>query len=106
MGRWRERFSTRFRHLKATERLTQQALADRLGVAQSTVAGWLHGRREPESLQQYVALARELRVHPAWLLFGVEIDEESTKVAMAISQLPERERALVTGMVDSLRNAG
>ena len=105
METWRERFSVRLRHLKATEGLTQQKLADQLGVAQSTVAGWLHGRREPESLQQFEALAKAIRVHPAWLLYGVDESEEDHELKLLIQALPDDQRKIVRSLAASLAGA-
>ena len=46
---------------------SQQALADALGVAQSTVANWEGGRREP-SYETLARLARRLEVSADYLL--------------------------------------
>lgn len=105
METWRERFSTQLRHLKSTEGTTQQELADRLGVAQSTIAGWLHGRREPESLQQFEALARAIGVHPAWLLYGVDESAEDHALKQLIQRLPPERRQIVRNLAASLSEA-
>lgn len=58
----------RLPELRKRKGLTQQALADRLGVEQPTVQRWEKGTREPESLAQVFALAEALDVEPGALL--------------------------------------
>lgn len=53
--------------LRKRQGLTQQALADRLGVEQPTIQRWEKGKREPE-LSQLIALAEALGVEPGELL--------------------------------------
>ena len=50
--------------------LSQEELAQQLGVSQGTISHWLTGKRQPESLEQYEALAKALLIHPADLLYG------------------------------------
>ncbi len=49
--------------------LAQEELAEKLGCTRGAVGHYLSGRRSP-SLQRVEAIARILRVHPAWLLYG------------------------------------
>lgn len=61
-------FGIRLRELRENEGYhSQQALADALGVAQSTVANWERGRREP-NYATTVRLARLLGVTTDYLL--------------------------------------
>lgn len=76
--RWRERAKSRYIHLKSTEGLTQAKLAEQVGVTQGAVAHWLGGRRVPETLEQYEALAMALKMHPAELLYGLDPELSKT----------------------------
>lgn len=105
METWRERLSARLRHLKATDGMTQQKLADQLGVAQSTVAGWLHGRREPETLKQFEDLAAAIQVPPSWLLFGEEESAEDYALRQLLKQLNEEHRSIVRNLASTLVSA-
>lgn len=105
METWRERLSSRLRYLKDRDGLTQQGLADRLGVAQSTVAGWLHGRREPETLQQFERLAEAVECHPAWLLYGMEESEEEHALMQVLRGLPAERLQIVRNLAHSLVEA-
>lgn len=101
MSTWRERFASRLAQLKGRDGLTQQQLAERVGVAQSTIAGWLHGRREP-SFDQVDRLSLALGVEPAWLLFGVDESDEAHRLAVLIESLPEARQRIVRDLAASL----
>jgi len=49
--------------------ITQQDIADALGVTRGAVGHWLCGRREP-TLSQFVELSEALDVSAGWLLAG------------------------------------
>lgn len=50
-------------------KLTQVALADRLGTSQAAVAGWEIGKNEP-TLATIERIANETEGDPAWIAFG------------------------------------
>lgn len=50
-------------------KITQAALADTLGTAQGTVAGWETGKNEP-TFRMIERIAAETKSDPAWLAFG------------------------------------
>ncbi|MBA1446611.1 MAG: helix-turn-helix transcriptional regulator [Gammaproteobacteria bacterium] len=66
---WRIRFVTRFGQLKGERKISQEILAERLGVKQTTISRWLNGKRQPD-LDQFAPLAEALDVPIEWLLFG------------------------------------
>ena len=56
--------ANRIKELMNEEKLTQTALASRIGVKQNTISAWLLGKKEPS-------------IKSLWLLadyFGVEVD--------------------------------
>lgn len=65
MNTWAERVRTRMKELD----LTQEDLANKLGVTRGAVTHYLAGRRVPP-LRQFQKLAAILKVDPAWLQFG------------------------------------
>ena len=110
---WRTRFRQRYDELKATEGLTQEKLAEQLDVTQGTIAHWMRGRRSPEDLAAFERLAQALKVHPAWLLYGVNkegsgdgISREAMDFGRAWERLPARERAAIRAAIEVLVGDG
>lgn len=62
-------FSQRIKKLRATLRLTQHALAERLRVRTQVVASWEQGRKQP-SARNYQQLAKLAPPHQAWFFLG------------------------------------
>lgn len=100
---WRKRFTEKFQQLKQTEGITQETLAERVGVTQGTIGHWLNGRRSPDSLGDYEKLAAALGMHPAELLYGVtsesQISQEGVEFAKAWEDLPVKERSSLKTLV-------
>lgn len=63
--RWYERA----RDLAAQQKMSHEAIGERIGRGRSTVSGWLSGDREPK-LDEIGMLAKALGVSSRWLLFG------------------------------------
>lgn len=61
---------------RKAQRITQQALADRLGFHRSTIANYEMGRRKP-SLEELKEIAGILYVDLNYLLEGEEVSAES-----------------------------
>lgn len=101
---WRERFRQRFDVLKAREGLTQEKLAEELGVTQGTIGHWLNARRAPDTLAMYEQLAKALNVHPAWLLYGIDqaMTEESFEFVQLWEKLPPSQRLALFEAVRAL----
>jgi transcriptional regulator with XRE-family HTH domain len=101
---WRERFKLRFELLKSREGLTQEKLAESLGVTQGTVGHWLNARRAPDTLAMYEQLAKALGVSPAWLLYGIDqtISQETLEFAKLWERLPASQRIALHEAVRSL----
>jgi transcriptional regulator with XRE-family HTH domain len=101
MDTWRTRLRRRFEELKARDGLTQEGLAERVGVTQGTVGHWLSGRRTPDTLATFEALANALSVHPAWLIYGIDVDDSATEAARKLNSLPQARRdAIITLILD------
>lgn len=100
---WRKRLVERFSHLKRTEGITQEWLAERVGVTQGTIGHWLNGRRSPDSLEDYEKLASAIGMHPAELLYGVQASSQMSKDGMefarAWEELPSKQKASVKTLV-------
>ncbi|MEL5384136.1 helix-turn-helix transcriptional regulator [Serratia ureilytica] len=78
----------RARDLAAQQKVSHEAIAERIGRGRSTVSGWLSGDREPK-LDEISMLAKALGVSSRWLLFGEPEDFKATE------QLPSRDEVLV-----------
>lgn len=71
MENWRERVKRTMRDKK----ITQETIAEKLGVSQGTINHWLSGRRTP-GVHQVSRLAEILNVSPAWLHYGEDSNVE------------------------------
>jgi SOS-response transcriptional repressor LexA len=70
MTTWVERTKLRMQELG----ITQEALANKMGITRGAITHYLAGRRVPP-LNQFTKLAAILKVQPAWLQFGVSKEE-------------------------------
>ncbi|WP_455872002.1 helix-turn-helix domain-containing protein [Serratia proteamaculans] len=68
----------RARDLAAQQKVSHEAIAERIGRGRSTVSGWLSGDREPK-LDEISMLAKALGVSSRWLLFGEPEDFRPTE---------------------------
>ncbi|MGX7245509.1 helix-turn-helix domain-containing protein [Enterococcus quebecensis] len=67
------KFSERLKQLRTEKKMTQQALADLVGVNRVTYTNWENGKREPE-LDKVVELATELNSTVDYLLGNSDIN--------------------------------
>ncbi|MFD2386248.1 helix-turn-helix domain-containing protein [Enterococcus rivorum] len=67
------KFSERLKLLRNEKKMTQQALADLVGVNRVTYTNWENGKREPE-LDKIVELATELNTTVDYLLGNSDIN--------------------------------
>jgi SOS-response transcriptional repressor LexA len=65
MNTWATRIKSRMKELG----LTQEVLAEKMGITRGAITHYLAGRREPP-LRQFQKLATILKADPAWLQFG------------------------------------
>lgn len=96
---WRDRFQRRFNDLKRDEGLTQAKLADQLDVSQGSINNWLSGYRSPRTLEQYEALAKAIKMHPAHLLYG--IDERTLSLVRRFEALPSHQQEAVRATINA-----
>lgn len=81
--------------------ITQNTLAERLGVTPSCLSQWLSGNREPP-IGQLTAIIRFLGVDAGWLLYGaahreyIDIDDAITVAQGFTDKARTRERGEVT----------
>ena len=67
MDYWRKVFTTRFNVLKNEQGLTQEKLAEKIGVTQGTVGHWLRGERTPGSMEVFRKIESALTLAPGQL---------------------------------------
>lgn len=89
-------FGTKLKQLRTTQKLTQQQLATRLGVAKSVVSYYESGDRYP-SYDVLIKIARTFHVTTDYLL-----DVERTRI-LDVSDLPEEDIAVLQTVADALR---
>lgn len=90
-------FGEKLRELRKSQKLTQQQLADRLGVAKSVVSYYESGDRFP-SYDVMVKIAHTFHVTTDYLL-----DVERKRV-LDVSDLSEENIAVLQTVADALRN--
>jgi len=83
MNTWETRIKTRMKEME----MTQEELANKMGLTRGAVTHYLGGRRIPP-LKQFQKLAQILKVDPAWLQFGV--GKESISAPKKIAEKQEK----------------
>lgn len=68
--------SDRIREARRAAKLTQDQLAERLGISSQAVQQWESGRAKPD-LDRLPAVARVLNVADAWLAWGMGLPERT-----------------------------
>lgn len=89
-------FGEKLKQLRNGQKLTQQQLAERIGVAKSVVSYYASGDRYP-SYDVLVKIARIFHVTTDYLL-----DIERNRV-IDVSELSEDDIAVVTSVVEALK---
>ena len=82
MNNWSTRLKSKMQELA----ITQEELANKLGVSRSAVGHYVQGTRTPP-LRQLTRLAGILKCDPSWLQFGSSDEEIKTQQASA-NQIP------------------
>jgi len=73
----------RILHERKKSKLSQAALADRMGIEPSAISHWESHRREP-SVTNLLAIADAIGCSPAALLPGVFLDGDEVRMARAL----------------------
>lgn len=96
---WRKRMEQRRKELK----LTQEQMAERMGMTLASWGHWAHGRREPD-LRTFERIAAALECNGAWLVFGVQepSDQRTAHVLEVMERLPDYKREVLAQVADSL----
>ena len=100
-------------------KMTQQQLADAVGVSRPAVTQWETGENKMLDGENLVQVARVLGVTTEWLLYGagsgpgetvrsenknpLGLDEETLLMAQAFQSLSSSNRSVVRTVIDSLR---
>ena len=99
-------------------KMTQQQLADAVGVSRPAVTQWETGDNRMLEGDNLVRVAQALGVTTEWLLYGtgpslgearaekknpLGLDEETLLMAQAFQSLSAQNRAVVRTVIDSLR---
>jgi SOS-response transcriptional repressor LexA len=79
---WQNRLKERLKALG----MTQEALANKIGVTRSAITHYLAGRRVP-SLSQFSKLAEVLEANPSWLQFGSPDETPAEKISRLMASL-------------------
>lgn len=99
---WRDRFRNRFYELKRDQGLTQARLGEMLGVSQGTIGHWLNGRRSPETLDMYEKLSIAMGIHPAWLLYELDVDAE--RLGREFKGLDKAQQQVIEATISAFHN--
>lgn len=97
-------FRTRLVQLRKAQNLTQQALADAVGIHVGQIRRWEAGETQPQ-LDALVGLARALHVSLDELVFDESERGPSDDMALqfeAVSHLPEEERRIIKALIEGM----
>lgn len=90
-------FGKKLRDLRTSQNLTQQQLADRIGVAKSVVSYYESGDRYP-SYDVLVRIARIFSTTTDYLL------DVSKSCVIDVTGLPEEDVAVIRAVTEALKN--
>jgi transcriptional regulator with XRE-family HTH domain len=97
----------RIRRARREAKITQEELANRVGVSQSYVAKLERGGADNPGSQVLMDIAQELKQSAAWLMYGrkelEELDEESIDFAVFFNRLPEDKKQAVRTIIESMK---
>lgn len=102
------KFSERLKLLRNEKKMTQQVLADLVGVNRVTYTNWENGKREPE-LDKIVELATELNTTVDYLLGNSDVNlfDTSKEVIQTLSKEKAKEiSASLMQNMDTILEAG
>jgi len=97
-------FRTRLVQIRKSKNLTQQALADSMGIHVNQIKRYESGQSDP-SLDALVRLARALHVSLDDLVFDESERGPSEDLALqfeAISHMPEKEKGIIKALLDGM----
>jgi transcriptional regulator with XRE-family HTH domain len=97
-------FRTRLVQIRKSKNLTQQALADSMGIHVNQIKRYESGQSDP-SLDALVRLARALHVSLDDLVFDESERGPSEDLALqfeAVSHMPEKERSIIKALLDGM----
>ncbi len=80
-------WTKRFRIALKNSNMTQEELAQKMGISRSSIVHYFSGRRTPP-IRQFQKLAAALKIDPAWLQFGTETAEIKNKKIIERYPLP------------------
>lgn len=95
-----ELFQRRLKDAMKKERVTQEALAAKAGIAQSAISAYLNGQRFPK-VKTLRDIAAVLSVEPSYLM-GMDRETETERIIGKYYSLDGFNRAKVEGYMDSL----
>ncbi|ECB9821356.1 helix-turn-helix transcriptional regulator [Listeria monocytogenes] len=91
------RFSDRLKQLRIERKLTQQIIADNIGVNRVTYTNWENGKREPD-LDKVVELATELNTTVDYLLGNTDINRLDVTVEEVEKSTLQDKEAMITDL--------
>ena len=94
----------RIKRARTARQLSQQTLADNIGVTRSAVSQWEHGNTKNMRPENLIRLAVALRTSPEFIVFG-EIDVEIAHCSFVFdgwNELPELVQANIGDLIKKL----
>ena len=84
--------------------LTQDQMAERIGVTPGAYRHWLAGIRAPDSLDKFDAIALAAGCSPAWLVYGAFDPDQDSAICHVVEVMQERseyEKGQIAQLIDA-----
>ena len=97
--------ASRIQYYRKKEKLSQQELADKIGVTNKAISNWQHGVSKPD-IDHVPALCKALQTTPTRLFgMGIDISAEEEKLLIQLRRLGATERKAVFSLINQLYTA-
>lgn len=96
-------FNTNLEYLRKRKGLTQEELADLLGVTEGVISHWELGKREPRNMEMVGKIADLFNVGADIITKDLRLETEDEILLHKVKSLNDRDKKLVSNLIDSMK---